>query len=104
MSKRRSDYGYNIEDEKPPMRLQTTEEARQARASMAQPKIAVRRVEVKRGIMEAVVYPGTGSLLIETQSGIKMALTYEEARALKELLNAQLPDSDPAMKDEESNG
>ncbi len=88
------------EDQKRPMVFQTTEEARVAREARSKPKITVRRVEVTRGIMRAIVYPSTGSLLLETQSGTKMALDCEETRALQSLLNAQLG-SEAMLPDEE---
>lgn len=77
------------------MRLQSTEEARVARKVKDLPRPIVQRIEIRRGIMEAVVYPRTGAVLIKMDSGTGCALTYEEAKALKELLNAQLPEDDP---------
>jgi hypothetical protein len=62
----------------------------------------IQRTTIKRGIMEAIVYSGTGAVLIKMDSGTGAALTFEEAKALKDLLNAQLPESDPAPKKDEA--
>jgi hypothetical protein len=97
------------------MILQTSKEAQQAREAKAKPRITVKRIEVTRGVMKATVYPGAGTLFIETQSGIRVVLDREETRELQNLLNEQLgyggeavlsdgdkPDLDFTTKDEET--
>lgn len=80
------------------MNMQTNQKAREAMGK-AQPEI--KRTTVKRGIMEATVYPSTGSVLLKMDSGTGAALTYEEARALRDLLNEKLPNEAPKKAEEE---
>ena len=84
------------------MKMQSSAEAQRAREAMRNPQPVVRRTTIYKGIMEATVYASTGSLLLKMASGTGAALTYEEAKALKDLLNEQLPDIDPAKKDEKN--
>jgi len=107
------------EDQRRPMVLQTSAEAQRAREAKNKPKVTVKRTEVTRGIMRAVVYPGPGTLFIETDSGTRIALDREQTRDLQRVLNEQLgydsetmitdadrPDLDlsETKKDEENNG
>ena len=78
--------------------MQTNQKAREA---MDKPQPEIKRTTIKRGIMEATIYPATGSVLLKMDSGTGAALTYEEAAALRDLLNEQLPDNDPTKKAEE---
>ena len=86
------------------MRMQSSAEAKRAREVMKAPAPVVKRTTIHKGIMEATVYASTGSLLLKMSSGTGAALTYEEAAALRDLLNKQLPDIDPTKKDEENHG
>jgi hypothetical protein len=79
----------------------TVRSNQKAKEIMNNPRPVVRRTTITRGIMEAVVYPNVGSLLIKTGGTSGIALTYEEAAALRDLLNAELPAVDPTKKDEE---
>ncbi len=88
------------EDKVHPMHLQTPEEHKVARKVKDLPKPVINRTVIQRGIMTATIYPNTGAVLIRMDSGTGCALTYEEAKELKGLLNVHLPDDDPTMSEE----
>ena len=82
------------------IKFQGPAQAARERELIKNPRPFVARTVIRENTMQATVYPGTGAVLLNMDTGQSVALTSEEAAVLRDLLVAELPQR---KKDEEPN-